>query len=141
MTSPQRPHDLRLTAKALPIVIRRNVGDDAARQIRGYAFATEHEDALGTAVHLAALATPAAVQFAAVLAAFELAAVVERITTPALRRPHHWMRADLVLDGRRTAQMLLARRAMQPGLDDIVNVWKVCDIGGPLDICDLRIES
>lgn len=114
MARPQRPHNLRLTAEALPVVVRRDVGDDAARQIRRNAFAAEHENALGTAVDLAALAAPAAVQLAAILAALELAAGVERIATAALGRSHHRMRADLVLDGRRAAQMLLARGAVQP---------------------------
>lgn len=141
MAGAQLPHDLRLTAEALPVVVGRNVVDDAARQILRDALATEHVDALGAAVHLAALAAPAAVQLAAVFAAIELATVVERETFAALRRLQHRMHFDVRFAGRRTAQMRLARGAVQISVDHIVDVRVFGNVGTTLDVLDVRFEA
>lgn len=136
-----RYYDLRLAAEALPVVVRLDDVDVAARQIVADALAAEHVDALRAAVDIAALTAPAAVKLAAVFAPLERAACIEREALLALSCAHHRMHAHLAFDGWRATHVSLAGGAVQPGIDHCVHVWIQSDVFSALSCRRVRIKS
>lgn len=81
------PHNLRGTAEALPVVVAGDVLHARTGQVLHDALFAEYVGTFRAAVNFTALATPTAVQLAAIFSLIELATVVEGVAVAAVRYP------------------------------------------------------